>query len=482
MRTDLAARLEEARNLHRSGRTQEALDVYRHFLASEPEHADAWSDLGSLLVGLGRSEEAVEACGNALGIDPAHPAALVNLGCARMAQEGFVEAEGLFRRVLVADPRRADARLDLAECLIQAGNLEDARRNLEKLLQQDPSNQGAFIKLHRLFFLQSDLEAMGAEIEHRLNVVPDCVQTLVLRSFLNLRLGNMPLGWDQYEVRFLVKDQPLFLNEPFQGALWNGEPFPGKTLLLHWEQGFGDTLMFIRYAPMVKALGGQVVVLAQRQLADLVRTCAGIDQVVAQGDPLPPYDLQLPLLSLPRVFRTCLASIPAGVPYLDVPAKVPHRKQLAEVLAVSEGRVRIGYAWAGHPAYLNDKNRSIPPAALAPLAVLPGVAWHSFQMPPVEPRPLPSVPLSNLLTDFSDTAYALSGMDLVITVDTALAHAAGALGIPTLLMVPFDPDWRWFLGRTDSPWYPTLRIYRQASPGDWESVIKEVLSDLDGRS
>jgi hypothetical protein len=323
---------------------------------------------------------------------------------------------------------------------------------------------------------------MGTEIERRLSVVPDCVQTLVKKSFLNLRLGHLPLGWELYEVRFRVKDQPLFLNEPFQEPLWDGEPFPGKTLLLHWEQGFGDTLMFIRYAPRVKALGGRVVVLAQKQLADLVGTCAGIDQIVAQGDPLPPFDLQLPLLSLPRVFRTRLESIPAEVPYLNVPAKVPHREQLAQVLAVSEGRVRIGYAWAGHPVYLNDKNRSIPPAALAPLAALPGVAWHSFQMPPVEPCPLPSVPLSSLLTDFSDTAYALSGMDLVITVDTALAHAAGALGIPTLLMVPFDPDWRWFLGRTDSPWYPTLRIYRQPRPGDWGSVIQEILSDLDGRS
>ena len=478
MPTESATYLEEARNLQRSGRVQEALTAYHRFLGAEQGHADAWSDLGGLLVDLGRPEEAVAACGNALGIDPAHPGAMVNLGCARLAQGSLVEAEGLFRRALAADPHLTDARLDLAECLIQEGSLEDARRNLEKLLRQDPANEGAFNKLHRLLFLQGDLEAMGVEIERRLKVVPDCVQTLVLRSFLNLRLGNMPLGWEQYEVRFRVKDQALFKNEPFQGPLWSGEPFPGKTLLLHWEQGFGDTLMFIRYASKVKALGGRVVVLAQRQLADLVATCPGIDQVVAQGDPVPPYDLQLPLLSLPRVFRTYLASIPAEVPYLDVPVKVPHREQLAQVLAVSEGRVRIGYAWAGHPGYLNDKNRSVPPAALAPLAALPGVAWHSFQMPPVEPRPLPSVPLSSLLTDFSDTAYALSGMDLVVTVDTALAHAAGALGIPTLLMVPFDPDWRWLLGRADSPWYPTLRIYRQASPGDWESVIQAILGDL----
>jgi hypothetical protein len=197
------------------------------------------------------------------------------------------------------------------------------------------------------------------------------------------------------------------------------------------------------------------------------------------GEPLPPFDLHVPLLSLPWIFKTDLTSIPADIPYLEVPGHVPNGQPLSGILEASAGRIRIGLAWAGNPVHVRDKERSLPAALLEPLAALQGVAWHSFQFEPLEAVPLPGVvPLAPLLSSFSDSAVAVAAMDLVITVDTALAHLAGALGVPTFLLLHTFPDWRWFLGREDSPWYPTLRIYRQPNPGDWASVLRQVVADL----
>jgi hypothetical protein len=236
--------------------------------------------------------------------------------------------------------------------------------------------------------------------------------------------------------------------------------------------------MFVRYAARAKALGGTVLVLAQLELADLVATCPGVDRVNPQ--PLPPFDLQAPLMSLPFIFGTDLATIPADIPYLGIPARVPNRQAIAGLLAASRGKTRIGLVWAGRPRHFTDPHRSLPVAALAPLGDLPGVAWHGFQLESGQERvPLPGfTALGPLLGSFSDTAYALSGMDLVITVDTAVAHLAGALGIPTLLLLPFSPDFRWLLDRDDSPWYPTMRLYRQPRPGDWATVVENVLRHL----
>jgi hypothetical protein len=239
--------------------------------------------------------------------------------------------------------------------------------------------------------------------------------------------------------------------------------------------------MFIRYASRVKALGGRVLLLAPGPIADLAATCRGVDQVIPERDPLPPFDLQISLLSLPQVFRTDLGSIPADIPYLDVPAAVPNRKPIAELLAAAAGKVRIGIVWSGNGLFMNDQDRSMKAEVLAPLAALPGVAWFSFQVWGEQAAPLPGlVALKPLLSTFSDTAYALSGMDLVISVDTVLAHLAGALGIPTLVLLQFHPDFRWLLDRTDSPWYPTARLYRQPVPQNWGTVIRKVLADLAG--
>lgn len=470
--------IEEARNLDRLNQRQEAILAYRQYLALEAGDAGAWADYGGLLMILGRLEEAREACHKALSIDKANGGALVNLGCVLTHSGHLVEAEEAFRRVLARDPHRLDARLALAECLIKKEDLTGARAQLAKAVELDPGNPSAHQYLGQIFHRLGLWPEYREEIQRFLLTDPTSSYVEYELGFLNLLFGNMTQGWQGYEARFKLPGL-VGPERHFTEPRWQGEAFPGRTLLLHYEQGFGDTLMFVRFAPQVKALGGRVLLAAQAPLADLVATCQGVDEVIPHGAPLPPFDLQSPLLSLPGVLHTNLASIPAEIPYLDVPDRVPNREQISAMLARTPGAIRIGLVWTGSSLHKNDLVRSLPAAALRPLAGLPGVAWHSFQLGVEDSAPLPGIiPLAPLLSNFSDTAFALRGMDLVITVDTALAHLAGALGMPTFLLVPFSPDWRWLLGREDSPWYPTMRIYRQPEPGDWDGVIRQILDDL----
>jgi hypothetical protein len=347
-------------------------------------------------------------------------------------------------------------------------------------MAQDPVNPEAHKMCYRILAYEGNHLAACQEIR-RWFALPGALSRAEEQwelSNLSLLFGDMLKGWEQYEARLHLPANSKPQSHP-DHPRWEGEPFVGKTLLVDWEQGIGDTLMFVRYAPQVKALGGKVLWSVQPSLADVVATCPGVDEVIPMGRPLPPFDLHVPLLWLPWVFKTDLTSLPAEIPYLHVPGHVPNRQRLSEVLEASVGRARIGLAWAGNPVHVRDKERSMPAAVLEPLAALQGVAWHSFQFGPLEDVPLPGViQLAPLLGSFSDTALAVAAMDLVITVDTALAHLAGAMGIPTFLLLHTFPDWRWFLGRQDSPWYPTMRIYRQPHPGDWESVLRQVISDL----
>jgi len=365
------------------------------------------------------------------------------------------------------------------EQLRQRDRLAEAEAVCRQALRLDPTHLAAANTLGQILIQTADWPALRREMERRVAHLPGD-QGLWERSNITLLFGDLPLGWQQYEARFripgLIKPQ-----RDFPQPRWEGGPFPGRTLLLHWEQGQGDSLMFIRFAALAKALGGRVLVEVQPSVAGVAATCPGVDQVIPYGEPLPPFDLQASLMSLPAILGTTLEGIPAAIPYLDVPAQVPNREPIARILAATHGLPRLGLVWAGNASNPYDPLRSIPAAALAPLAALPGVAWHSFQPGLATPPPFERIiPLGPLLSTFSDTAYALSAMDLVVTVDTAVAHLAGALGIPTLVLVECLPDWRWLMGRPDSPWYPTLELWRQPTHGDWTSVIRRMAAELAG--
>lgn len=442
-------------------------------------HAQLWAIFSTELFEAEKIEAAEQACHAALRIDPHNFLAKSNLGSIRMTQGQLEEAEGLFRHLASDHPTDETPRLLLISCLTRKGDISGLDDELQQVIEQAPNKVSVHKSAIGTYYNLGRWPEFRAEIERYRKIDPGTAYLDFEQSLQDLLFGNMPQGWDRYEARLKVAQELRLKERTYAQPAWRGESFVGKTLLLWSEQGLGDTLMFIRYLPLVKALGGQVVLETWPALAAVAATCEGADRVVRSHAACPPFDLQASLLSLPSIFRTDLASIPANVPYLTVPDAVPHCQELLDQLMLAAGRTRVGLVWAGRPGHVRDFERSLPASALAPLATLHDVAWFSFQLGQRGVPPLPDlISLAPFLNNFSDTAYALSGMDLLITVDTAVAHLAGAMGVPTLLLLSFQPDFRWLLGRDDSPWYPSVRLYRQPAYGDWESVIRQVVTDL----
>jgi hypothetical protein len=279
-----------------------------------------------------------------------------------------------------------------------------------------------------------------------------------------------------YESRW---DQPGAGRREFRQPMWIGEPLAGRRLLLHAEQGFGDSIQFIRYAREIAARGGEVVLECPAALVALLRTAPGVRAIVASGDPLPPCDFHLPMLSQPLVFQTTRENVPAETPYLF--AESGRREFWRQRLGEDRRQYRVGVAWAGNPHHRRSRQRDIALDALRPLFAVAGVDFCSLQIDHAtgsSNRAPAIVDHTAALRDFADTAALISELDLVISVDTAVAHLAGALGRPVWTLLPFVPDWRWGLEGDHTPWYPTMRLFRQAAPGDWRDVVERVREAL----
>ena len=452
--------------------------ISRRYAALQPHHAQLWAIFSTELFEAQHYDDAEKACHAALQLDTHNFMAKSNLGSIRMAQGRLGEAEVLLRRLVAEHPGQGVGRLLLITCLVRAGDLEHAREEVTRAIQRDPRSLALHNSVVGAFYNLGSWADYQAELERFRRVEPGSAHPDWEQSLVDLLHGDMPRGWERYEARLRlpVESKP---QRTFAQPAWQGGSFAGKTLLLWAEQGFGDTLLFLRYLPMVKALGGRVILAVQPALLEIAATVKGADVVASWRGPWPYFDLQASMLSLPWIFRTELPSIPAEIPYLNVPDEVPNLEALTECLTAAGESIRIGLVWAVGAGSAREYERSLPATSLEPLAVLPGVAWFGFQLGRQEVPPLPNlISLAPLLKTFSDTAYALSCMDLVITVDTAVPHLAGALGIPTLLLLSFQPDFRWLLGRDDSPWFPTMRLYRQPAYGEWEPVIQRVVADL----
>jgi FkbM family methyltransferase len=430
--------------LHRAEQTDQALKHYARAAALDPRHAMAWNNMGVLLRRQGKRKAAV-AC---------------------------------YRRAVAIKGDDATHHSNLGNVLRDLGLLEDAERHGARAVALAPENAGAH---HNYGLILQDLgrhaEAV-AEIDEGIRLEPGNVGFRWDRALNLLMLGDLARGFAEYEVRWkLPHNPPPRITAPE----WKGEPLEGKTILIWSEQGFGDTLQFIRYAPMVKARGAaRVILLAQPALVRLLSGANGIDAVVTEGMPHPAYDCHAPLLSLPRLMGTTLETIPADCPYLK-PAKGggPTLRRSEQV------RLQVGICWAGKPTHKNDHNRS---AGIEPFLALlddPEIAFYSLQKGPRAADLVTSgaaalvEDLSAQIDDFADTARVLKQLDLVITVDTAVGHLAGALGVPVWVALPVTIDWRWMRGRSDSPWYPSMRLFRQTRPGDWSSVFAEMKAALE---
>lgn len=455
--------------LRDAGEVEQAIVHLRRAVEIDPRRFEAHNNLGNLLQGQGDLAAAVACFQAALRIAPDNPEALNNLGNALRAQGRLGDAREALARALALRPESPQIHANLATAAWDEGNLEEAIAGYEQALARLPAYPQAWNNLG--IVLRESGRFDDATAAHRRAIAYDANDAdahYALAWSLLLR-GDFEAGLREYEWRLARRGAARNL----PGPRWGGEDLQGKTILLHAEQGFGDTIQFARYVGLVKGQGARVVLECQPELVTLLAGPAGADEVVARGQPLPKYDVHCPLMSLPFVLGTRLDSIPARVPYLS--ADPLRTAEWAEKLKGGNG-LKVGVAWAGRPTYSNDRNRSMRVAELAPIARVEGVALHSLQAGAAASgaAEINAVDHSTELTDFAETAALVANLDLVVCVDTAVAHLAGAMGKPVWVMLPFVPDWRWMLDRVDSPWYPTARLFRQTRRGDWADVVRRV--------
>jgi tetratricopeptide (TPR) repeat protein len=461
----------------------EAEAAYRRCLQRDPTHVEARVNLGCVLGDLGRPAEAKASYEEALKVLPNLPEVHHNLGNLLRKEKKLDEALACYREALRLKPDYAKAHLNMGVALAMRGDTEEAVRRLEEGVRLEPDHAEAHNSLGTAYCSRGRLDDALAEYALALRLEPDQAEIHWNRSMVWLLRGDYERGWADFEWRWNCAGQkPL---PTFSQPRWDGGPLEGKSILLHTEQGFGDTLQFIRYAPLVKAKGGRVIVQCQKSLLLLLSRTPGIDQLVAWGAPSPPFDVYAPLMSLPHLFHTTLETVPADTPYLfPHPELVAHwRRELAPVRGL-----RVGISWQGSPQHPWDRHRSLPLELFEPVAQVEGVSLISLQQGPGREQlealagRWDVLSLGDLVDKaaggFMDTAGILKNLDLVMTVDTAIGHLAGGMGVPAWLALHYTPDYRWLLGRPDSPWYPSLRLFRQPAVGDWPSVFRQMAEAL----
>ncbi len=430
----------------------------------------------------GRLRDAEEILRRAAAINPDHFAVQTNLGLALMSQRRDDEAADCFRAAIRVRPDAFDARMNLGNVISNSGDFEGATEWLVSAAEICPDSAEAMQNIAMNLGRQGRWSEAVGYYERAVALMPDSPEAHRNLGCALLATGQFERGWVEHEWRLTCKPHAgCRINRTF----WNGDLFPGRTILLHFEQGFGDTIQFVRYARLVKARGGRVVVLCPAPLVRLLSRCEGVDMACDGLAVEPDCHIQAPLMSLPSIFGTTMETIPAKVPYLfPEPPQVEHwRSVLARVR--EGGPLLVGIAWQGRPENAADRWRSFPLDRMAPLAAVPGVRLVSLQVgygteqiAALEGR-FPVVELPGRRgRDFSETAAIASQLDLVIAPCSAMTHLAGAIGVPVWLALSLPGDWRWFVDREDSPWYPTLRVFRQETLGDWDDVFRRMADEL----
>lgn len=466
--------------LKEQGKLNDAEACYRNALRLDAGSAEALNNLGNVLRELGRPAEAEAALQNAVRLNANYADAHHNLGLALKDQRKFPEAEAAYRRALRLQPGYTDAHNNLGNVLNALGKPAEAEACYREALRHQPRNAEAHSNLGVMLTDLGRLDEAAKHYAEAIHVQPDYAGAHYNFAMHLLLRGDFARGWNEYEWRWRVRKLPPH-GRPFAQPLWDGSPLHGRTILLHSEQGLGDMIQFVRFATVAKQRGGNVVVECQRALVELFGSCRDIDQVVAEGAALPHFDVQAPLMTLPKILGTSVESIPAPIPYLTAdPDRVESWRQ--ELAAIPD--LRIGVVWRGNPDNRRDSSRSFALAELATVANVERVRLVSLQkgtdgdeLTAFAAR-YPILDCSSRLDQFLDTAALMMELDLIISADTAPCHLAGALGVPVWIPLPVIPDWRWLLGRDDSPWYPTARLFRQERPGDWSSVFQRMATAL----
>jgi tetratricopeptide (TPR) repeat protein len=501
---------------HQAGNLDRAAHLYRQIVHVDPSHADSYNRLGMIAYQVGDLKEAEAYCREVLRLRPDAPEAHNNLGNALRAQGKLEDAVNYCREALRLRPDFAEAGNNLGTALAELGRTVEAVACLRETVRHHAQFAAAWSNLGNALALQDNLDEAAACYQQAISLQPgnadahanlgqirvqqghyDAAQICFNaalhedarhpqahynQALLWLRQGKWPQAWQEYEWRWQTKEFPPL---PFHQPRWDGSRISG-TLLLVAEQGLGDTIQFIRYAPLVRQRVDGVIALCQPVLQRLLGGVAGVDELIANGDALANFDTYAPLLSLPAIVGQSLESVPAPVPYVHADAHLRERWR-REIRKDTESHFLVGIGWQGNPAYPHDRQRSIPLKYFGQLADLPGVQIISLQKGPGTDQlrnsindcaKIKAVLLDETSGPFVDTAALMMTLDLMITSDTAVAHLAGALGVPVWIALPAVPDWRWLLEREDTPWYPTMRLFRQTRYGCWADVFDSLTAEL----
>jgi Tfp pilus assembly protein PilF len=429
--------------------------------------------LGNAFHQLDRLEEAIVHYQKCLTIAPNSAIVLNNLGNAWQRQEKLEEAIACYKESLSLEPNNALAYNNLGTVFSAQGQLEEALASFQQGLILEPNNVESHTNLGLFYQDQRQYEKAISYFNRAIEIDPDYVKAHWNFSLILLKLGNFQQGFEEYEWRWRREQfPPRHLPKP----VWDGSNLEGKTILLQAEQGMGDIIQFIRYVPLVVERGGHIIVECHSPIVRLLTTVAGVEKVVAIGETLPEFDVYIPLLSLPRILGTTLETIPIKIPYIYPLESVKFKLEIP-----GKFDLKVGIVWAGNPKHEDDQNRSCSLTHFLSFLTIPNIAFYSLQKEPKSAEIKEIAPLANLvdlsskINNFADTAAVINQLDLVITVDTSVAHLAGALGKPVWVLLCYNPDWRWMTEREDSPWYPTVRVFRQNRQGDWQELIEILL-------
>lgn len=463
---------------YKAGRLDEAGNLCRKILRRQPKNFNILNLFGIIYYQKKDYDSAINYLEKAVSINPSVAEIQNNLGLALFGKGQFDAAIPCFKEAVQLNSFYSEAYVNLGSAVFQKGLLDEAREYYRKALQYNPNHRDACNNLGTVLLTLGQYQESARFFRKAIGLKPDVARAHFNLSFVLLLLGDFKNGWKEYFWRWGMEEYRV---PNWPQPIWDGTDFTGKTLFIHVEQGFGDLIQIVRYIPLVADRGGEIILECHKELLSLIKNVEGVEHIVAPEESLPSFDIHCPLLCLPMIFDTNLDTIPAKIPYIKADDLL--MKQWKEKIGESSS-VKVGLLWQGNPVHKRDHERSIAFEKLAPLAEIKGVSFYSLQKGEGSEQaknPLCGMKLIDLMDevrDFSDTAALIENLDLVISVDTSVAHLAGAMGKPVWTLIQYSPDWRWMLDREDSPWYPTMRLFRQPAFGDWDSVIRRVTDAL----